>query len=313
MIPDRLEPVLAELRPLADRFVAAGHHGVPRRWHRARPAARPRDHRRLRPHDRRAARLRPSGCSSGWADAVWTQGERFGTIGARKGDRSYEITTHRAEAYHAGLAQARRRVRRRDRGRPVSARLHRERDGARPARPAPRRSVRRCARSRRRSLAHAALAGGVVHRRPAADAARRALRRRLRAHARSTHSSTRSASCAAGSRSCRQSGSATSSTSSSPSTIRVPGCGCCVDTGLCDEFLPELPGDAPRAGSDPPSQGRARTHDRGRRERDARARGRELPHRAARRALPRRRQAEDPLVRSAGWSRSTTTRSSARA
>ena len=26
MIPDRLEPVLAELRPLADRFVAAGHH-----------------------------------------------------------------------------------------------------------------------------------------------------------------------------------------------------------------------------------------------------------------------------------------------
>ncbi len=37
---------------------------------------------------------------SGWADAVWTQGKRFGTIGARRGDRSYEITTHRAEAYH---------------------------------------------------------------------------------------------------------------------------------------------------------------------------------------------------------------------
>ncbi|HVV35056.1 MAG TPA: CCA tRNA nucleotidyltransferase [Acidimicrobiales bacterium] len=35
-----------------------------------------------------------------WADAVWTQGKRFGTIGAKKGDRSYEITTHRAEAYH---------------------------------------------------------------------------------------------------------------------------------------------------------------------------------------------------------------------
>ncbi|MDO9175453.1 MAG: hypothetical protein Q7V62_11670, partial [Actinomycetota bacterium] len=39
----------------------------------------------------------------GWADAVWTQGERFGTIGAKKhgpnGDRIYEITTHRAEAY----------------------------------------------------------------------------------------------------------------------------------------------------------------------------------------------------------------------
>jgi poly(A) polymerase len=35
----------------------------------------------------------------GWADAVWTQGARFGTIGARKGDRVYEITTHRAEVY----------------------------------------------------------------------------------------------------------------------------------------------------------------------------------------------------------------------
>jgi poly(A) polymerase len=36
---------------------------------------------------------------AGWADAVWTQGKRFGTIGCLKGDRKYEITTHRAEAY----------------------------------------------------------------------------------------------------------------------------------------------------------------------------------------------------------------------
>jgi poly(A) polymerase len=35
----------------------------------------------------------------GWADAIWTQGQRFGTIGAKRGDRVYEITTHRAEAY----------------------------------------------------------------------------------------------------------------------------------------------------------------------------------------------------------------------
>jgi poly(A) polymerase len=34
-----------------------------------------------------------------WADAVWTQGKRFGTIGAKKDGREYEITTHRAEAY----------------------------------------------------------------------------------------------------------------------------------------------------------------------------------------------------------------------
>ena len=33
------------------------------------------------------------------ADAMWGQGKRFGTIGARFGERRYEITTHRAEAY----------------------------------------------------------------------------------------------------------------------------------------------------------------------------------------------------------------------
>ena len=32
------------------------------------------------------------------ADALWTQGERFGTIGLKIGERTYEITTHRAEA-----------------------------------------------------------------------------------------------------------------------------------------------------------------------------------------------------------------------
>jgi poly(A) polymerase len=36
---------------------------------------------------------------TGWADAVWTQGARFGTIGCAKGSRRYEITTHRAEVY----------------------------------------------------------------------------------------------------------------------------------------------------------------------------------------------------------------------
>ena len=44
--------------------------------------------------------------SKGWADALWNQGEKFGTIGAHKVDaasgepRVYEITTFaRAEAY----------------------------------------------------------------------------------------------------------------------------------------------------------------------------------------------------------------------
>ena len=35
----------------------------------------------------------------GWADTLWTQGERFGTIGARRGNRRIEITTHRTERY----------------------------------------------------------------------------------------------------------------------------------------------------------------------------------------------------------------------
>jgi poly(A) polymerase len=35
----------------------------------------------------------------GWADELWTQGARFGTIGFRKDGQVYEITTHRAEVY----------------------------------------------------------------------------------------------------------------------------------------------------------------------------------------------------------------------
>ena len=35
----------------------------------------------------------------GVADAVWLQGERFGTVGIRLGDLTMEITTHRAAAY----------------------------------------------------------------------------------------------------------------------------------------------------------------------------------------------------------------------
>lgn len=34
-----------------------------------------------------------------WASSLWTQGERFGTIGCIRDGRTFEITTHRAEAY----------------------------------------------------------------------------------------------------------------------------------------------------------------------------------------------------------------------
>jgi poly(A) polymerase len=35
-----------------------------------------------------------------WADSVWLQGKRFGTVGASKDGRRFEITTFRAEAYN---------------------------------------------------------------------------------------------------------------------------------------------------------------------------------------------------------------------
>jgi poly(A) polymerase len=36
---------------------------------------------------------------NGWADAVWTIGIEFGTVGLRKGDYQVEITTYRSESY----------------------------------------------------------------------------------------------------------------------------------------------------------------------------------------------------------------------
>jgi len=37
----------------------------------------------------------------GWADHVWLQGERFGTVGAQHGGQRLEITTYRGEVYRA--------------------------------------------------------------------------------------------------------------------------------------------------------------------------------------------------------------------
>ena len=99
MVPERFDPVLAQLAPLAERFAASGHRlylvgGTVRDL----MADMARDDFDLdlttdaRPPDIKAA-------VDGWADAVWTQGERFGTIGAKRHDRIYEITTFRAESY----------------------------------------------------------------------------------------------------------------------------------------------------------------------------------------------------------------------
>ena len=100
MVPERFRPLIDETRPLAERFAAAGHRlylvgGVVRDAivDRLDPGRTDLDLTTdARPDDIEAL-------VSSWADAVWTQGKRFGTIGCKRGNRVYEITTHRAEAY----------------------------------------------------------------------------------------------------------------------------------------------------------------------------------------------------------------------
>ena len=105
MIPERFAPILDELAPLSARFTEAGKRlylvgGTVRDLLVGRLGT---DADGLAAMDFDATTdARPDEIKkiiSGWADAVWTQGEKFGTIGAKKGDRVYEITTHRAEAY----------------------------------------------------------------------------------------------------------------------------------------------------------------------------------------------------------------------
>ncbi len=99
MIPDRFRPVLDELSPLTERFAAAGHRlylvgGTVRHLLVADDRF---DFDFDATTDARPAEIKA--CLAGWADAVWAQGEKFGTIGAKRNGRIYEITTHRAEAY----------------------------------------------------------------------------------------------------------------------------------------------------------------------------------------------------------------------
>ena len=98
MVPQRFEPVLAEVLPLAERFREAGHRlylvgGVVRDLLLDREVSSDID----LTTDARPDQIKK--LLQGWADHRWTQGEKFGTIGAKRGDRAYEITTHRAEAY----------------------------------------------------------------------------------------------------------------------------------------------------------------------------------------------------------------------
>ncbi len=98
MIPERLRPILDEVRPLAQRFDAAGQRiylvgGIVRDLVLGRAFAGDIDLTTDARPDRTTELV------SGWADAVWDQGARFGTVGLKRGDTVYEVTTHRAEAY----------------------------------------------------------------------------------------------------------------------------------------------------------------------------------------------------------------------
>ena len=118
MIPERARPVLDRVAPIAERFEAGGHRlylvgGVVRDL--------------LAPDGPATAGAVTAGAATvggaagsyrtdldlttdatppqikalvaPLAEAVWTQGERFGTIGATIGGEPFEITTHRAEVY----------------------------------------------------------------------------------------------------------------------------------------------------------------------------------------------------------------------
>jgi poly(A) polymerase len=98
VVPERLRPILDEVRPLAERFDAGGHRlylvgGIVRDAVLGRPLGADID----LTTDARPERT--TELVGSWADAVWDQGARFGTVGVKKGGTVFEITTHRAEAY----------------------------------------------------------------------------------------------------------------------------------------------------------------------------------------------------------------------
>lgn len=105
MVPERLAPILRELAPVSERFREAGFRlylvgGTVRDLFVPNGKT---DFDLDLTTDARPPEIKK--CLEGWAESIWTQGEKFGTIGAHKFDeqtgvnRVYEITTFRAEAY----------------------------------------------------------------------------------------------------------------------------------------------------------------------------------------------------------------------
>ncbi len=99
VVPPRFQSLIALAAPLAERFEAAGHTlylvgGCVRDALLDEASYEDLDLTTDARPEQIEAILR------GWADTVWTQGKRFGTIGARRSGVTYEVTTHRADAYH---------------------------------------------------------------------------------------------------------------------------------------------------------------------------------------------------------------------
>ncbi len=103
MLPERLRPLVQATADLSERFRSAGRTlflvggSVRDAIVADGPATTEVDHDLDFTTDARPDEIEAT--VRGWADSVWTQGKRFGTIGARRGEQTYEITTHRAEVY----------------------------------------------------------------------------------------------------------------------------------------------------------------------------------------------------------------------
>jgi len=100
VVPARLQPVLDEVRPLAEAFERVGRRlylvgGIVRDQLLGRELG-PGDDIDLTT-DARPAQTKELVASL--SDALWSQGEKFGTIGLKRHGRTFEITTHRADAY----------------------------------------------------------------------------------------------------------------------------------------------------------------------------------------------------------------------